>query len=191
MVRLVRAGGTWVPGGSWRLGGAKGLRASSEARALFLRTVAQDKAIWWTVRAVVEWPVTVAARSSRSSSLYQGAAVGWVAGLLQGAGAEVWYVDPAAWRMAVEVRTPEREPVASLKKADKEAIGDAAAVAEFRRLRRRRRQDEAKRLLIAAGLAKLKTVWPQWSDGHEGVIDAALIALAETQTTSRVGWRRL
>ena len=177
---------------TWRMARTGGLVASARASlALRVRSDLVDSAHSGVVRAVVEWPTVVVARSSRSSMLAQGANVGRVAGWFEAWGAEVWFVEPGAWRAVMEVQTPEREPVPSLRKADKEALGDAEAVAAFRKARRAVRAKEAKVLLLEAGLARLKGLYPWWTETHEGLIDAALIGLAETQTTSRVGWRRL
>lgn len=188
----------WVPGERglrpcriWGMARVGGLLASAASRATLHRMVVGDLGELGRVRAVIEWTTVVAARSSRSSMLAQGANVGRVAGWFEAWGAEVWFVEPGAWRAVMEVRTPEREPVASLKKADKEALGDAEAVAAFRKARRAVRATEAKVLLLEAGLARLKGLYPWWTETHEGLIDAALIGLAETKTTSRVGWRRL
>lgn len=175
----------------WQMDRAQGLLVSAEARESLVSMIALDKGRAGVVRAVVEWPTVVAGRSFRASMLTQGCNVGRVAGWFELLGVEVWFVDPTAWRAAVGVQTPEREPPKALKKADKEAIGDAAAVAEFRKRRRAQRADEAKVLLLEAGVLWLKQICPWWTVKHPGVIDAALIGMAEIQTTSRVGWRRL
>lgn len=191
VVRWVRGEPSRWPCRSWRMDKRNGLLASVSWRATLHQMVMADLGKLGRVRAVIEWPTVVAARSSRSSMLAQGANVGRVAGWFEAWGAEVWFVEPGAWRAVMEVQTPGREPVASLKKADKEALGNAEAVAAFRKARRAARATEAKALLLEAGLARLKGLYPWWTETHEGLIDAALIGLAETKVTSRVGWRRL
>lgn len=188
--------GKWLQSGIWRMGGKTGLREDRSARDELLWWTEQDKAqarrhlIGMEVRAVVEWPSIVTAMSSRRVMLGQGEGVGWAAGLLQGAGLEVWYVEPQVWRAVVGVRTPAREALARITKDEEEVLGQEEVLA-IRKGRRRARAKEAKTLLLEAGMAKLREVVPGWSADHEGVIDAALIGLADIQTTSRVGWRRL
>lgn len=196
VVRWRLLDGKCLQSGIWRMGGKTGLREDRAAR---------DELLWWTeqdkaqarlhlrgmeVRGVVEWPSIVAAMASRKSMLGQGETVGWAAGLLQGAGLEVWYVEPQVWREVVGVRTPERQGLAKITKDDRMAFEQEELLA-LRKGRRRVMAKEAKTLLLEAGMAKLREVVPGWSVDHEGVIDAALIGLADIQTTSRVGWRRL
>lgn len=194
VVRWRLLDGKWLQSGIWRMGGKTGLREDQAARDELLWWIERDKAQArqqrTEVRGVVEWPSIVAAMASRKSMLGQGETVGWAAGLLQGAGLEVWYVEPQAWRSAVGVQTPEREPLARITKDEEVALGKEELRA-LRKGRRRARSVEAKTLLLEAGMAKLREVVPGWSVDHEGVIDAALIGLADVLTTSRVGWRRL
>lgn len=186
--------GRWLQVGTWRMGGRLGLREDRAVRDELLYWIDQDhiqaRRRGIEVRGVVEWPSIVTAMSSRRVMLGQGEGVGWAAGLLQGAGLEVWYVEPQVWRAAVGVQTPAREPLARITKDEEVALGEEELLA-LRRGRRRARSVEAKALLLEAGMAKLREVVPGWSVDHEGVIDAALIGLADIQTTSRVGWRRL
>ena len=101
----------WVPGERglrpcriWGMARVGGLLASAASRATLHRMVVGDLGELGRVRAVIEWPTVVAARSSRSSMLAQGANVGRVAGWFEAWGAEVWFVEPGAWRAVMEVQ---------------------------------------------------------------------------------------
>lgn len=184
----------WRQRGIWKMGGRTGLRQDRAARdevALYVeRDLIRARRHGMEVRAVVEWPSIVTAMSSRRVMLGQGEGVGWAAGLLQGADLDVWYVEPQLWRAVVGVQTPERVGLPKITREDQLAF-EPEDLGALRKGRRREMAKEAKALLLEAGMAKLREVVPGWSVDHEGVIDAALIGLADIQTTSRVGWRRL